>query len=297
MNHMSLHKSRKSSLDSISDFSWRPNSDNLVSVGRDERVYHAHISSAMKTDQFVSLFSLNVTSKGHTYAVMPNIDNGYICALYAEQHVPLSYTNVKEVYSESIMSTFLKWNEPIRGKSIIGVHRNPTADRSVELFHQFARRWTFGNGVKSSAALIDICDTNGYVAEQLNRPDLKATWQVIKMIYADYNGTQTMRMRSSRNTPSATKLQHVSDSLSGHRHHHHHHHHHHNHLQQTAGRTGNHFDFGLQPENDLHEDPNGRKNGKLQEQILPSSTQMGEENTRKSFLYFISSLISIFSQI
>lgn len=246
-------------------------------MGRDERVYQAHISSAMKTDQFVSLFALNVTSKGHTYSVMPNVDNDYICALYAEQHVPLSYTNLKEVYSESLMSTFLKWNEPIRGKSIIGVYRNPTGDRSVELFHQFARRWTFGNGDKSSAALINICDINGYVAERLNRPDLKATWQVIKMIYADYNGTQTMRMRSSRNTPSASKFQHISDSLSGHRHHHHHHHH--NHLQQNIGRTGNHFDLALQQENDHHEDSTGRKNGKSQEQILPSSTQMGEETT------------------
>ena len=269
---------RKLSLDSISDFSWRPNSDNLVSVGRDERVYHANISSAIKTDQFVSLFSLNVTSKGHTYAVMPNIDNDYICALYAERHVPLSYTNLKEVYSESIMSTFLKWNEPIRGKSIIGVYHNPAVDNSVELFHQFARRWTFGNGEKSSEALIDICDTNSHVAERLKRPDLTATWQVIKMIYANYNGVQTMRMRSSRNTPSATRNHLISESLSGQRHHHHHHHHHHhNHIQQNGIRNTL-LDHTLQQENDFHADSNERKHVKSQEQIIPSNTQMGKRD-------------------
>lgn len=211
---------------------------------------------------------------------MPNIDNDYICALYAEQHIPLTYTNLKEVYSEPIMATFLKWNEPIRGKSIIGVYHNPDVDNSVELFHQFARRWTFGNGDKSSEALIDICDTNSHIAERLKRPDLKATWQVIKMIYANYNGIQTMRMRSSRNTPSATRNQQTSDPLSGHRHHHHHHHqqhhhhHHHNHIQQNGMRM-NVLDNVIQ-ENDFQEDINGRKRVKSQEQIIPSNTQMGE---------------------
>ena len=35
-------------LDDIEDFLWRPNSDNIISVGRDERLVHAHISSAIK---------------------------------------------------------------------------------------------------------------------------------------------------------------------------------------------------------------------------------------------------------
>ncbi|CAF3479614.1 unnamed protein product, partial [Rotaria sp. Silwood2] len=55
---------------------------------------------------------------------------------------------------------------------------------------EFGRRWTLGNGDKSSEALTDTCDINSYVAEQLQRLDLKATWQVIKMIYADYDGLQ-----------------------------------------------------------------------------------------------------------
>ena len=209
---------------------------------------------------------------------MPNIDDDYIRALYAERHIPTSYTNLKEFYSESIMSTFLKWNETIRGKSIIGVYHDPSLDDSVELFHQFARQWTFGNGEKSSEALVQICDINSSVAEQLKRPDLKATWQVIKMIYADYNGLQTMRMRSSRNTPSATKNHPMSDSYSGHRHHHHPHHHHHHHHYQQAGGKANNLDIQQQQENDLNEELDRRKRVKSQEQIIPTNTQMGNKN-------------------
>jgi hypothetical protein len=46
------------SSDSIIDFTWRPDADSLISVGRDERLVHAPISTAFKTDQSVSLFSL-----------------------------------------------------------------------------------------------------------------------------------------------------------------------------------------------------------------------------------------------
>jgi len=202
---------------------------------------------------------------------MPNIDNDYIRALYSQRHIPTSYTNLKQFYSESIMSTFLKWNETIHGKSIIGIYNNPSLDNSVESFHQFARRWTFGNGEKSSEALVQICDLNSFIAEQLNRPDLKATWQVIKMIYADYNGLQTIRMRSSRNTPSATKSHQMSDPLSGHRHHHHHH------YQKTGGKNNN-LDVQQQQqqqENESNEESNGRKRAKSQEQIIQTNTQMG----------------------
>jgi hypothetical protein len=209
---------------------------------------------------------------------MPNIDNDYIRALYSERHVPKSYTNLKQFYSESIMSTFMKWNETISGKSIIGIYHDPSLDNSVELFHQFARRWTFGNGEKSSEALVQICDMNSSIAEQLKRPDLKATWQVIKMIYADYNGLQTIRMRSSRTTPSATKNHPMSDSLSGHRYHHHHHHHHHHHYQQTGGKNNNLDIPQQQQENELNEELNGRKRVKSQEPIIPTNTQIGKHN-------------------
>ncbi len=227
-----------------------------------------------------------MTSKGHAYAVMPNIDNDYIRSLYSERHIPKFYTNLKQYYSESMMSTFLKWNEPILGKSIVGIYSNSAADNSVELFHQFARRWTFGHGEKSSEALIEICEINSCVAEQFHRQDLKATWQVIKMIYADYEGSQTYRIRSSRTTPSATKNHHLSDSLNGHRHHHHHHHHHHH--QPTGGKT-NHLDT-QQQENDFNEELNGRKRVKSQEQIIPANTQMGKTKCF-FFVYLIFSFL------
>ncbi len=268
------------SLDSIGDFSWRPNSDNLVSVGRDERLVHANISSAIKTDQFISLFSLNVTSKGHVYTVMPNIDNEYIHSLYSERHVSRTYTGFKKFYSEEMMSTFLKWNEMIRGKSIVSIYTNSSIDNSVELFHLFARRWSFGNGDKSSEILIQICDINSFVAEQLKRPDLKATWQVIKMIYADYDGLQNYRMHSSRNTPSTSKNQHISDSLSGHRHYYHHHQHHH--YQQPGGKSNN-SDI-QQQEIAYDEDINGRKRNKSQDQIIPPNSQMGKKLNSPLFI-------------
>jgi hypothetical protein len=210
---------------------------------------------------------------------MPNIDNDYIHALYSEKHIPISYTNLKKFYSEQMMSTFVKWNETIRGKSIIGIYSNSSIDNSVELFHQFARKWTFGNGEKSSNSLIELCDRNSFIAEQYKRPDLKATWQVIKMIYADYDGLQTYRIRSSRNTPSTSKNNQISDSLSGHRHHHHHHHHHFH--QQTGGKSNN--TDTQQQEIEYNNELNGRKRVKSQEQIIPPNSQMG---TNKVVLFF-----------
>ena len=261
------------SLDSIGDFIWRPNSDNLVSVSRDERLVHTNISSAIKTDKFVSLFSLNTTSKGHVYTAMPNIDNEYIHSLYSERHIPVTYTNLQKFYSEEMMSTFLKWNETIKGKSIVGVYSNSLSDNSVELFHQFARRWTFGNGEKSSEALAHICDRNSFIAEQLKRPDLKATWQVLKMIYTGYDNLLSYRVRSSRTTPSVNKHNYISDSLSGHRHHNHYHHHNH----PPVGGKINNIDI-LQQENEFNEELNGRKRVKSQEQITSANSQMGKNH-------------------
>lgn len=209
---------------------------------------------------------------------MPNIDNEYVNSLYSEKHIPTSFTSLKKFYSEEIMSTFLKWNETIRGKSIVGIYSNSSVDNSVESFHQFARRWTFGKGDKSSEALVQICDINSFVAEQLKRPDLKATWQVIKMIYANYDGLQSYRAHSSRNTPSATKNRHMNDSLSSHRHHHHHYHHH---YQQTGGKSNS--TEMQQQENEFNEELNGRNRVKSTEQSIPPNSQIG----KKIILIFI----------
>lgn len=238
-------------------------------------MFHANISSAIKTDDFVSLFSLNVTSKGHTYVAMPSRNNDYITALYKERHVPITFTSLKKCFSEEIMSKFLKYNETIQGKSIIGIYTNPSVDNSVELFHQFAKRWTFGTGDKSTKNLANICDVNSHVAEQLNRPDLKATWQVFKMIYGAFDGLQSFRMRSSENTQSRKKNNQNSDSINAGRYFHHHHHHLFN-AFQTEGGKGKNMD-AQQQENEINDDLNGKKQGKSQEQIIPPNSQMGKE--------------------
>ncbi|CAF1161745.1 unnamed protein product [Rotaria sordida] len=205
----------------IEDFLWRPNSDNIISVGRDERLIHAHISSAVQSEQIVSIFSLNVTSKGSIYISMPNIDNDYVRSLYNEQHIPLSSSNLRILYSQETLSTFLKWDKIIKGESILGIYSNTLHDNSIQLFHQFARRWIFGNGDKSLIALANICDINSTVSEDLNRPDLKATWQVIKMLYVDYDALQNYRTYSSKTSQSITISHHISDSISNHRYHYH----------------------------------------------------------------------------
>ena len=65
------------------------------------------------------------------------------------------------------------------------------------------------NGEKSLKSLAHICDVNSIVAEELNRPDLKATWQVIKMLYTDYRGL----IHSSNNSRSITKCHKLSESF------------------------------------------------------------------------------------
>jgi hypothetical protein len=105
----------------------------------------------------------------------------------------------------------------ITGESIMNYYSNSIYDNSVQLFHQFARRWIFGNGEKSSRALEYICDVNSIVADDLNRPDLKATWQVIKMLFTNYDGLHNYRIHSSKNSRSVTKGQRMSDSMSVHR--------------------------------------------------------------------------------
>jgi hypothetical protein len=265
--------------DSVGDFLWRPNSDNLISVGRNETLVHAPFSSAIKTDQIVSLFSLSVTSKGHVHTTMPNIDDPYVRALYAERHVPSDMTSLKRLYSEEVMSTFLKWNHTIATKSIIAILPNTPADNSVEQFHRFARHWTFGTGDATPAALAEICDMNGLVAEDLQRPDLKATWQVIKMIYADHDGLEPYRGRSSRHTPSANKAHHLSDSVSGHRHHPYHH---------LAGKTKSGNKEQQQHDFNASDDLLGRKRGKSQEQIIPANSQIGKTYLIQSTIYLFS---------
>jgi hypothetical protein len=147
---------------------------------------------------------------------MPNIDNDYVQSLYRQGHLPLSSSSLKKLYSQETMATFFKWDKMIKGKSLLGIHNNSLHDNSVQLFHRFARKWTFGNGEKSAIALARICDVNSKVAEELNRADLKATWQVIKMLFANQFGL----LHSSKNSRSATKGRRMSESFSIHRHHH-----------------------------------------------------------------------------
>lgn len=205
-------------LDEIEDFLWRPNSDKIISVGRDERLVHAHISSAIKSEQFVSFFSLNVTSKGSVHTSMPNIDNDYVHSLYQQGHILLSSpTSLTKFYSYETIRTFLKWDKMIKGKSILGIYSDPLHDNSIELFHRIARKWIFGNGKKSSEALAEICDINGNVAEELNRLDLQATWQMIKILFTEHHGS----VQSSKTSRSLTKSHCISDPSSSHRYHHH----------------------------------------------------------------------------
>ncbi len=166
------------------------------------------------------MFSLNVTSKGSVHISIPNIDTDYVRALYSEGRIPLSLLSLRKFYSQDIMSTFLKWNKVIEGKSILGIYSNSLQDNSVQLFHKFARRWIFGTGEKSSRALAYICDVNSIVAVDLNRPDLKATWQVIKMLYTDYDGSRNYRINSSKTSRSLSKGFHINDTLGGQHHRH-----------------------------------------------------------------------------
>ncbi|UJR22007.1 hypothetical protein I4U23_025074 [Adineta vaga] len=199
----------------IGDFLWRPNSDNLISVDRGECLTHAHYSNAVKSDQLVSLYSLNVTSNGSLYVCQPNIDNDYVRALYKKENIRLSDTSFQKLYSQKTISTFNEWNKVIEGRSILGILKDSSQDNSVQLFHQFARRWTFGNGDKSLQALEHICDMNSKIAQDLNRPDLKATWQMIKMLYPDHDTLKKRRIRSSKTSRSLTRGFRNSDSVGG----------------------------------------------------------------------------------
>jgi hypothetical protein len=195
---------------------------------------------------------------------MPNIDNEYVHALYTEHHIPLSSSSFRRFYSEETISTFLKWKKIIKGKSILGIYSNSLQDDSVQLFHQFAQRWTFGNSDKSSTALAQICDRNSSVAEDLKRSDLKATWQVIKMIYAEFDGLQNCRVRSSISSRSAIRARYISDPISSHRHH------------SQSGRKLASSDR-QQKESGLNNEPIDEK--KSQEQMASSNSKFGKTNT------------------
>ncbi|CAM4811443.1 unnamed protein product [Rotaria magnacalcarata] len=203
----------------VEDFLWKPNSDNIISVGRDGRLVHAHISSAIQSEQIVSLFSLNVTPKGCVYVAMPNTHNEYVHALCIDRHISLSSANIAMLYSQETMSMFLNWNKTIKGESLFCNYSNSSFDDSIQLFHLFARRWTFGNGDKSLKALANICDSNSSVAEDLNRLDLKATWQVIKMLYVDDNVIQSHRTYRPKNAQPTTARHPRNDPTNNHRFH------------------------------------------------------------------------------
>ena len=183
----------------------------MISVGRDERLVHSHISSALRSEQLVSLLSLNITSNGSVHITMPDIDNNYVHALYQEKHLPSSSSSLTKCYAYETMRKFLSWNQMIKGKSILGIYSEGLLDQSIENFHRFARRWILGTGGKSPMDLAQICHVNGNVAKELHRPDLQATWQMIEMLFAN----QDISLESSKNSRSLTKSQHISDPFTG----------------------------------------------------------------------------------
>lgn len=234
-------------------------------MGRDERLIHAPFSSAIKSEQLISYFSLNVTSKGSVHISMPNIDNDYVQALYTERHIPLSSCNFQKLYSYETISTFLKWDKMIRGKSILGIYSHVLYDDSIQLFHHFARKWIFGNGDKSLIALAHICDVNSVIADELNRPDLKATWQVIKILYTDYRTVNT----SSKNSRSISNGYQLSDSINAHRHRHQHH----------SGRKLTSIEKQEQ-NNRLNDELTGEKKVKCQDQKIKSISKLGNHSSQ-----------------
>lgn len=205
-------------LDDVEDFLWRSNSDNLISVGRDERLIHSPISSAIQSEKIVPLSSFNVTSTGSVCVSTPNMHNEYVHSLCDEQKIPFRTSNLRKFYSQKTMSKFLKWNKSIKGESIVRMRPDGLYDNSLEIFYEFARRWSFGNGDKSLLTLADVCDRNGLVAEELNRPDLKATWQVIKMIYIkDERILENYRKYSTKTSRSFSKIYGINDLMSSNR--------------------------------------------------------------------------------
>lgn len=199
---------------------------------------------------------------------MPNIDNDYVQSLYAEGHVPLSSSSLQKFYSQETMSSFINWNKMIRGKTILGIYKKSLNDDSIRSFHMFARKWIFGNGDRSLIALAHICDVNSDIADELNRPDLKATWQVIKMLYTDYRTT----IQSSKNSRSVSKGFQLSDSMNNPRHNRRHHHYHQSERKLTS--------IDKQQDYRLNDDFNDEKRVKTQEQKNKSNSKLGRNKKK-----------------
>ena len=196
---------------------------------------------------------------------MPNIDNEYVHALYQQGHLPISSANsLKNLYSHETMRTFLTWNKMIKGKSILGVYTDPIHDNSIRLFHRFARKWIFGNGDKSSEALVEICNVNANVAEELNRPDLHATWLMIKFLFAEHWGSLQSSSKTSR---SLTKSHCISDQSSSHQRHHHHFHPHNRRKLTSAEKQ-------QQPEIKLNDE------NKSQDSRMMAGSKLGKKTNR-----------------
>lgn len=262
-------------LGDIGDFVWRHNSDNLISVDRDETLVHAPYSSAVKSDQLAPVFSMHTTSKGSVLVAQPNIDNEYVRALHKEQIIPSSTVSLSKSYSPDTIEKFVKWDRAIDGRTVLGIFNSPAQDDPVRVFHQFAHGWKFGNGTSSLEDLENVCDVNSAVAEHLKRTDLRATWQVIKMLYTDRSQWKRGRARSSKMSRSLTRALRLSDSTGAAGQHHHRH---------QAGRTVAGIDEQL-------EDPFSNEHGsdenkfQSQDQRLLLDCKLGKrKNGRRSLL-------------
>lgn len=192
--------------DEIDDFLWQPKTDNIISIGRDERLIHAPLASAIRSEDIVSLFSLNVTPNGHVHITMPNLDNEYI----QSQIVHRKSLTIKDFYSYRMLQSNIEWSKSIRGKSLLMITKTCCHDRSIEEFHYLAMKWIFGNGRKCLDLFSKICDENSHWSEEINRFDLSATWQVIKRLFANTKHSG----HSSKTSRSLTKSRFLSDSLN-----------------------------------------------------------------------------------
>jgi len=192
--------------DEIDDFLWQSNTGNIISIGRDEQLVHAPLASATRSEDIVSLFSLNARPNGRVHITMPRLDNDYA----RSQMVNRSSLSIKDVYSYRTLQTNIEWSTMIRGACLLGMTKNCCQDRSLEEFHYLAKKWICGNGKKDLELFGKICDINSHWAEEINRFDLSATWQMMKLLFIDAKNS-SHPVKTSR---SLTKSRFLSDSLN-----------------------------------------------------------------------------------
>ncbi|CAF0800883.1 unnamed protein product, partial [Didymodactylos carnosus] len=178
----------------IGDFVWRNNPHVIISVSRDETLYHTSLATAVKPENLASLFSINVTSKGSLTVVTPHVDNDFVRALLHDKNLtyPPPPPSISALYSTANLEKFSSWTPSIKGKSLI-VQLSHVKDDTIDIFHKFATEWKF-----SDYPVGQLCDMNALVSHELNRPDLQLTWELIKELYPDLPMDNNYRLRPTR---------------------------------------------------------------------------------------------------